>query len=289
MRENSALCNKENSHPALSYVGVDIKINLVTYCHAGVGHQHRKDQDLNLDHKRRDMKKSHLISTGLAVALTVGTVGITHAAPSQVAKKASAAARATNAAATTSQSNPMDTILKALVANGTITQAQATAITSALGAARAAMPRPSVAGGTDESSEEYATGPGSRGRGAHGPDAASQATILSTLGITAAQLEEARVAGKSLATLAGTKTQALIGALVAQKTADINAKVTAKTITQAQATAMIAGLTAKVTEMVNANPGQKPARGGHGRRGGGAGTTGGFTAAPGAPSVGGSN
>jgi len=235
------------------------------------------------------MKKSHLISTGLAVALTVGTVGITHAAPSQVAKKASAAARATNAAATTSKSNPVDTILAALVANGTITQAQATAITIALDAAKAAMPKPSVAGGADESSEEYATGPGSGGRGGHGPDAASQATILSTLGITATQLEEARVAGKSLASLAGAKTQGLISALVAQKTAEINAKVTAKTITQAQATAMIAELTTKVTEMVNSTPGQKPARGGHGHRGGGTGAAGGFTTAPGAPSVGGSN
>ena len=112
---------------------------------------------------------------------------------------------------------------------------------------------------------------------------------MSTLGITAAQLDEARVAGKSLATLAGAKTQALISALVAQETTEINAKVTAKTITQAQATAMIAGLTARVTEMVNATPGQGPARGGHGHRGDGAGAAGGFTAAPGAPSVGGTN
>jgi len=220
------------------------------------------------------MKKSHLISTGLAVALTLGAVGITHAAPSQVAKKATTAARATNAAATTAKVNPMDTILAALVANGTITQAQATAITKALDAAKATMPKPSISGG-----------PG----GAHGPNAADQATILSTLGITAAQLDEARVAGKSLATLAGAKTQALISALVAQETTEINAKVTAKTITQAQATAMIAGLTARVTEMVNATPGQGPARGGHGHRGGGAGATGGFKAAPGAPSVGGTN
>lgn len=228
------------------------------------------------------MKKSHLISTGLAVALTLGAVGITHAAPSQVAKKATTAARATNAATTTAKVNPMDTILAALVANGTITQAQATAITKALDAAKATMPKPSISGGPGE-------GPGIGGRGAHGPNAADQATILSTLGITAAQLDEARVAGKSLATLAGAKTQALISALVAQETTEINAKVTAKTITQAQATAMIAGLTARVTEMVNATPGQRPARGGHGHRGGGAGATGGFTAAPGAPSVGGTN
>jgi hypothetical protein len=235
------------------------------------------------------MKKSHLISTGLAVALTLGAVGITHAAPSQVAKKATTAARATNAAATTAKANPIDTVLAALVANGTITQAQATAITKALDAAKATMPKPSISGGPGEGPDEYGDGPGIGGRGAHGPNAADQATILSTLGITAAQLDQARVAGKSLATLAGAKTQALISALIAQETSEINAKVTAKTITQDQATAMIAGLTARVTEMVNATPGQGPARGGHGHRGGGAGATGGFTAAPGAPSVGGTN
>jgi hypothetical protein len=109
------------------------------------------------------------------------------------------------------------------------------------------------------------------------------------LGITAADLTAAKAAGKSLATLAGSKTQALINALVAQKTTEINAKVTAKTLTQAQATTLIAGLTAKVTEMVNATPGQGaggPGRG-HGHRGPGAGA--GFAPAPGAPSVGGNS
>ncbi len=238
------------------------------------------------------MKKSHLISTGLALALTAGTVGITHAAPSQVAKRVSATTKASNAAATT-PSNPMATVLAALVANGTITQAQATAITKALDAARATMPQPSIGGGTNEGPGEYGAGPGAGARMGHGPDAADQATILSTLGITATQLTEAKTAGKSLATLAGAKTQALIGALVAQKTTEINAKVTAKTITQEQATALIAGLTAKVTEMVNATPGQKPGMRGHGHRDAGAtpgsGTTSGFRPAPSAPSVGGSN
>ena len=231
------------------------------------------------------MKKSSLVAAGVAVALTVGTVGVADAASSHSSKISNASVATKNVAATTSPTNPIATVLAALVANGTITQTQSTAIMTALTAAKAAMPRPSIAGGPDGDSD----GPGFGGHGPRGLSTADQATILSTLGITAADLTAAKAAGKSLATLAGSKTQALINALVAQKTTEINAKVTAKTLTQAQATTLIAGLTAKVTEMVNATPGQGadgPGRG-HGHGGPGAGA--GFAPAPGAPSVGGNS
>ena len=80
--------------------------------------------------------------------------------------------------------------------------------------------------------------------------------VTSTLGITAAQLQSDLAAGKSLATIAGAKTSALITALVAAETTEINARVTAGQLTQAQATTLISGLTAAVTAAVNATPGQ---------------------------------
>jgi hypothetical protein len=58
-------------------------------------------------------------------------------------------------------------------------------------------------------------------------------------------------AGESLATIAGSKKDALITALVAFETKEIDARVTAGKLTAAQATAAKANLTAMVTEKVN--------------------------------------
>ena len=96
--------------------------------------------------------------------------------------------------------------------------------------------------------------------------AARQAIITSTLGITAADLQTARQAGKSLATIAGTKTAALITALVNYDSTQIDAAVTAGKLTSAQATTMKANLTTLVTKEVN-NTGHGP-DGGHGMMGG---------------------
>lgn len=87
--------------------------------------------------------------------------------------------------------------------------------------------------------------------------AAMEGVVTSTLGITAADLQAARVAGKSLATLAGDKKEALITALVNFKTTEIDAAVTAGKLTAAQATTMKSGLTARVTAMVETVPGSK--------------------------------
>ena len=76
-------------------------------------------------------------------------------------------------------------------------------------------------------------------------------------GITSADLQAARVAGKSLATLAGDKKPALITALVNFKTTEIDAAVTTGKLTAAQAPAMKSGLTARVTAMVESVPGSK--------------------------------
>ena len=125
------------------------------------------------------------------------------------------------------------TVLSGLVAKGTLTQAQSDAITAALTAA--APVRPVIA------KDHVAT----------------KAVITATLGITEDDLKAARVAGKSLATLAGDKKAALITALVNLKSTQIDAAVTAGTLTAAQATTMKAGLTARVTAMVESVPAPK--------------------------------
>jgi len=138
------------------------------------------------------------------------------------------------------------TVLSSLVANKTITQSQADAITAALtAAAPAAAPK---IGGKGPSGHMGPKG----GMGGFGMNsAARQAIITSTLGITAADLQAARQAGKSLATLAGDKTTALITALVNYETTQIDAAVTAGTLSAAQAATMKANLSAHITAEVN--------------------------------------
>jgi hypothetical protein len=111
--------------------------------------------------------------------------------------------------------------------------------------------------------------------------------ITTTLGITAIQLQSDLAAGKSLATIAGAKTSALITALVAAETTEINARVTSGALTQAQATTLIAGLNAAITTLVNATPptgGMGHGGFGHGHGHGPAGAPGqGAPLTPGAP------
>ncbi len=139
------------------------------------------------------------------------------------------------------------TVLTGLVTKGTITQAQADAITAAITAAAPAR--------------EKIDGIKSMGKNS----AAHQALIISTLGISADDLSAARLAGKSLATLAGDKKAALITALVNLETTEIDAAVTAGKLTSARATTVKAGLTARVTAHVEAVPGSKIAGMGRGK------------------------
>ena len=128
------------------------------------------------------------------------------------------------------------TIITGLVTKGTLTQAQADAITAALTAAVPVKPpKPILV--KDRAAEE--------------------AVITATLGITAADLKAGRIAGKSLATLAGDKKAALITALVNFKSSQIDAAVTAGTLTAAQALTAKADLTTHVTASVEAVPGPR--------------------------------
>lgn len=135
----------------------------------------------------------------------------------------------------------VSTVLSKLVTAGTITQAQADAITTALQAA--APVRPAI-NGMNHDGMEHMGGIGNN-------SAARQAVITSTLGITAADLQTARQAGKSLATIAGSKTDALIAALVNYEVTEIDAAVTAGKITSTQATTMKANLQTRVSKEVN--------------------------------------
>ena len=125
--------------------------------------------------------------------------------------------------------------LSGLVAKGTITQSQADAITKALADAK-------TAGKVVLDKNR----------------AAKLAVITSTLGITEEALNTRMRAGDSLATIAGAKKDALIAALVAFKTKEINDAQTAGKITADQATKMKANLTTRVTENVNSS---RPPRG----------------------------
>ena len=129
-----------------------------------------------------------------------------------------------------------------MVANGTITQSQADAITKAAEAARAA------------------------GKAKFDKDrAALDSIITSTLGISLDTLKTRIKAGETLAAIAGDKKDALINALIAEINKQIDAAVSAGKLTAAQATAQKAKTTERVTNMVNniKYKGYKGLKGGH--------------------------
>ena len=142
----------------------------------------------------------------------------------------------------------VDSVLSQLVTKGTINQSQKDEIVAALKAAAPAKP----AG--------MKMGKGGPMVGFGKNSAAREAVITSTLGITSADLQAARQAGKSLATLAGDKKDALINALVNYDTTQIDSAVTAGTLTASQATNLKANLKNHVTKEVES------VRGGHKKR-----------------------
>jgi hypothetical protein len=202
------------------------------------------------------MKKNKVAVAALAAALSLGTISV------------ASADTTTTPAPSVGAHGPvaqLTTVLATLVAKGTITQAQSDAIVAAVKAAAPTPPTgaPSIGGMGKGEGKGPGMGMGKGPMGGFGMNtAAREAIITSTLGITAADLKTAREAGKSLASLAGTKTAALITALVNYDSTQIDAAVAAKTLTADQATTLKAGLTTRVTNEVNKTA---PAmgRGGH--------------------------
>jgi hypothetical protein len=179
------------------------------------------------------------------IALTAGTVGISSAASKSTTTRVSS---------TTAVKGPrgvdLAATLSALVAKGTITQAQADAITAAANAAKAAAEaaRPAKPTSADH--------------------AARLALIATTIGIDSATIQTRLKAGETLAAIAGAKKDALIAALVADETKRIDAAVTAGKLTATQATTLKSTLTAHVTDEVNSTRPMGPMGGGKGHRDG---------------------
>jgi hypothetical protein len=155
-------------------------------------------------------KKLIAVSALAGVAITLGSAGLASAHGPMGGK-----------------GGGLTTVLSGLVSKGTLTQAQVDAINKALQDARAA-------GDAARTAER----------------AAFTKVITDTLGITEATLTSRLQAGDSLATIAGAKKDALITALVALETKEIDAAVAAGKITSAQATTMKANLKDRVTARV---------------------------------------
>jgi len=191
------------------------------------------------------MKKNKLAALAIAGALSLGTIsGVT-------------VAQADTGHAVGGPEAMVTSVLASLVIKGTITQAQSDAIVAAL---KAAAPAP-LAGGLKPGKD----GMGLGGIGAN--TAARQAIVTSFLGKTAAEIQTARKAGKSLAAIAtdaGKVSADLIAALVKYDNAQIDAAVTAGTLSSANATTIKANVTARVTKEVNNVGGPMGGKGGRG-------------------------
>jgi hypothetical protein len=205
--------------------------------------------------------KKKIVAVVLTTAvLSVGSVGVATANQGKSASvRTSVSKTAVNAIANPMAGQMMDGreaalkgILAGLVTKGTITQAQSDAITAAVTAAR-------VAHDADRDANASAN---SARRTAH------EALIASTIGIDAATIKTRLAAGETLGAIAGAKKSALITALVAEATKDIDAAVTAGKMTAAQATTLKSGLTARVTAQVDSVRGEMgPGKGGPGMGG----------------------
>ena len=206
-------------------------------------------------------KKKVIAIVVTTLALTAGSIGVAGAA-SKASQKVSVTKSSASVAGQVGvgPEQALATILKDLVTKGTLTQAQADAVTAAVTAAKSAHDADRPMGG--------------KGGPLDADRAAMEALVSTTIGVDSATVKSRLQAGESLAQIAGAKKDALIAALVADHTKRIDAAVTAGKLTAAQATQMKANLVAHVTEEVNRVGGKGPfgkgpkggkdGRGGHG-------------------------
>jgi polyhydroxyalkanoate synthesis regulator phasin len=197
-------------------------------------------------------KKKVLAVVITTLALTAGSIGVAGAA-SNSSQRVSVTKVSGQMGIASQQA--METLLKDLVAKGTITQAQADSIAAAIAAAKAAVKKDRKLG--DKFREFKA-------------DRAEKQNLISgIIGLDTATIHSRLKAGESLAQIAGTKKDALIAALVADHTKRIDAAVTAGTLTAEQATKMKSKVVEHVTAKVNAVGGKHGfGKGGHGHKGG---------------------
>lgn len=221
-------------------------------------------------------KKSVIVIAVTTVALTLGSVGVGQAASkskfvSSKSTRTSATSVANPIANTARSEAAIASILTALVAKGTITQAQADAIKADFVAAAAARGNDRPGKGIKPDSAERA---------------ALEALISKTIGVETATIRTRLAAGESLGLIAGAKKPELISVLVADHVKRIDAAVIAGKITAAEATTLKAGVTAHVTaevDRVGGKRGQGLGGKGHGGKGHGGKGMGGVGAAPTTP------
>jgi len=228
--------------------------------------------------------KRKLAGTGLAIGLVAGAgaglvlelAGNAGAAPSNLAVAVGDSTADTTATSdttlTTDTSGTTDSpdtnrpdpttklqeVLKPLVDDGTITQAQADKVIAAIVAARpAGFPH----GGGPFGGHR---GPGGLG----GVIGAGLDTVATTLGITTEEVRTALESGQTLADLAvahGKTAQDVIDAIVAEAKTHLDTAVTDGKLTQAQADKILTELTTRTTDFVNNGfPPGLPGLGGHG-------------------------
>lgn len=175
------------------------------------------------------MNRKIIAVSGTAIAagtLAVAAFGPTVAGAQSTTQPPSATAPAPR--------QSLDDVLKALVSDGTLTQAQADTVKARIEAARPQG--------------------GHRG-GKHGAHLEEVATFLNT---TVAELKTQLDSGKTIAQIAGDKTSALIDSLVASSNKRIDEAVAAGKMTAEQATQLKTETKQRITDMVN---GVKPAEG----------------------------
>lgn len=153
------------------------------------------------------------------------------------------AAAETPAADEVMRHRPFADILKGLVEDGTLTQAQADKVAAAIKEAR-----------------PFKGGPGRH----HVKLGAAIDGVAEILGITEADLKAQLRDGKTLAEIAGDKSDELIDALVAKSAARIDEAVANDKLTAEQGTALKAKLEARITTMVEEGPKLRPRDGGRG-------------------------
>lgn len=179
---------------------------------------------------------------GLSAGLAAGSIaGLVIAVPSISGAQTSTTTTATDSA----RPDPavrINEVLKPLVDAGTITQAQADAVSGALVAAHEA-----------------------RGDHGSGGDKGARAEVLAqALGMSTDDLRTAVESGKTIAQIAADQNvdvQVVIDALTAQATTHFAEEVASGELTQAEADVKLAELETRITDMVN-NP--RPADGGRG-------------------------
>ena len=194
--------------------------------------------------------RKRIAAAGLAAGLAGGAIaGIALTHPGVSGAQTDTTTATTAAPSSNGQTQPDKTswiqdALAPLIANGTISQSQADAVTSALEAAKPEMHR-------------GPGGPGGPGFG-HGAELDAAAAAI---GIPTTDLQTALQSGQSLAQIAeahGKTAQDVVDALVAAEKSELADRVKSGDITQAEADQKVAAITDGITAMVN---GQMPPRG----------------------------